>query len=75
MILFAFCATSTTASVLEEWRVGSLADPREHILCERRWRGDTQASKKVSRRSDGFRLPSFCREVIRWSIFVMSGEG
>jgi hypothetical protein len=33
------------------------------------------ASKKASKRSDGFRLPSFCRAVIRWSIFVMSGKG
>jgi hypothetical protein len=47
-ILFAFYATSTTASVLEEWRVGSLADLNKHILCEQRWRGDTQASQKAS---------------------------
>jgi hypothetical protein len=75
VILFAFCATSTAASTLEEWRVGSLADFRKHILCERRWRGDTRASKKASRRSEGFKLPSFYRAVIRWSIFIMSGEG
>jgi hypothetical protein len=75
VILFAFCATSTAASILEEWRVGFLADPNKRILCERRWRDDTRASRKASRRSDGFRLPSFCRAVIRWSIFIMSGEG
>jgi hypothetical protein len=54
-ILFVFCATSAATSVLEEWRVGSLADPKKHILCERRWRGDTRASKKASRRPDGFK--------------------
>jgi hypothetical protein len=74
-ILFAFCATSTAASVLEEWRVGSLADPQEAHLMRAALEGRHAGIQQSEREVRWLQAAILLQSGDSLEYLVMSGEG